>query len=552
MKMRKVLALSVVVALLGSSFVGCGEKKEGPNPTTSAVETSVQAEATEAKQLDKEAVELNFYFPGDAPAGLQDVLDEFYKQTKNTINAKLNFNFTPWGEHANKIQIKIATGENVDSVFDAQWQSMPQMIAKKTYVNLDEYFLNDKYPGLKKAFDEQYVNNNKMQDENKEYHVYGIPFTRTYGMVQGAIVRKDLREKYGLPEIKSVADLETFFDAVLKNEGGKIVPFGHNGATSGFATILLNDWKTRNLISTVAVSNQFGIQTILQDNGKVIPFVTGENIPQLDSKYKNAIDKGMSSYEKAKMWYGKDYLEKDVMTQKDCIGFFKVGKYASIFSDTAQFNATYREVEKNVPGAKLEFAVLDQDIRDFKPGVIGTDFKAWNFACIPVNSQNIERTMMFFDWLFTNQANHDLIELGIEGKNWIKVGDDKFKIPDEVDATKNYNFPGYVLTWNPNYIRYPSDWSDQLIKYDRYPGDPNNCVKLPLTGFSFNAEPVKTEIAKVGPIAKQYGDLLELGLSKDVKGTVETMVEKEKQLGLEKIKQEVKKQVEEFLNSNKK
>ena len=70
--------------------------------------------------------------------------------------------------------------------------------------------------------------------------------------------------------------------------------------------------------------------------------------------------------------------------------------------------------------------------------------------------------MKFFDWLYSSKDNHDLFEYGIPGKHWQAVGDNQIKLLDEA---KNYNFPGYELTWNPAMIRLNSDLDETVKKY---------------------------------------------------------------------------------------
>ena len=100
-----------------------------------------------------------------------------------------------------------------------------------------------------------------------------------------------------------------------------------------------------------------------------------------------------------------------------------------------------------------------------KPGTQSTDGKAWNFLAIPASSKKIERTMEFLDWIFSSQENNDLFTFGIEGTNWEAVGKNQWKLPDGVDPTKNYMFPGYQLTWNPTFNRIPAGLPEQIQKY---------------------------------------------------------------------------------------
>ncbi|WP_159883159.1 extracellular solute-binding protein [Paenibacillus puerhi] len=544
---KKTLQYVTVAAAMSLLFAGCSTPQQQPPAKPDEKQLPSTGSDTPAQpKKTPEPVTLHFYFPGDPPKDQQAVLDEFYNRTKDTLNTKLVFNWVPWDQLKEKIGLKLASGEQVDAVFDAQWNTMPQMISKGTYIQLDSYFNNDKYPGLKKAFPPEYINNNKFIDAKNEEHIYGIPFTRNYGAAGTLIIRKDLRVKYGLPEIKSVADLEVFFDEVLKNEKG-MVPFGVKGSLaslgnwlepyskpSGYSAILAGDLLTK-----------FAIK-----DGKVDVIFHGEDISKLPPPMNDKQNAYVNEIT-ARKWQQKGYMEKDVISQKDDSGFFKSGKFAVIGGDTGSATL-HRELKQAVPGAELEYVSLVPGVAEGKPGSLTTDFKAWNFSSIPVTSKNADRVMAFFEWLYADPQNHDLFEYGIQGKHWEPVGSDKFKIPAGADASKTYSFPGYVLTWNPSFVRYPDDFPESGLKIEQYTAKQESFVKSPIAGFTLNAEPIKSELAKVGPEFKKARTIAMLGLTDNYEGVYNEALEKMKKMGLETIRAEIQKQLEAFLAAQKK
>lgn len=531
-----VAALGMAVSLAS----GCS-KDSGPASSSPAASASGTDGPAASKKLDP--VTLHFYFFGDEPKGMNMVLDEFYNRTKDTLNTKLQFTFVPFDQYKDKVSLKIAAGENVDAVFDAPWMSMPQMIGKGAYTNLDGYFNNDKYPGLKKAFPQDYTDNNKFIDNKKEEHLYGIPFTRAYGYLAGVIIRKDLRVKYGLPEIKTIEELENFFELVLKNEKG-MLPLavnGANGSVFNFNYPAIPDEK-----QIYVQAGQDVYPRISLKNGKADVFFKGEDYSKLEPPF-NTMESNYWKDMIARKWYQKGYIEKDVISQKDAGSFFKAGKFAAMGSDTAGYEQNIADLKKHVPGADLEFAVFNKAVQEGKPGAILTNFKAWNFISIPTTSKHADRVMMFFDWLFADQANHDLFEHGIEGKHWMPVGKDKFKLPDGMNPADHYVFPGYELSWNPIYVRKAEDTPDSILKVDKYLADPKSFIRSPIASFTLDAEPIKSELAKVGPEFRTAQQLAGLGLTDDIEGVFQNAVAKANKMGLDKIKAEIKSQVEAYL-----
>ena len=91
-----------------------------------------------------------------------------------------------------------------------------------------------------------------------------------------------------------------------------------------------------------------------------------------------------------------------------------------------------------------------------------------NFVCVPISSSKVDLTMKFLDWLFSSEENHDLFELGIEGEDWEPVGEDQYRVIEGETAAQTYTFPGYVLTWNPNYVKFPDTLPDDILAYKKY------------------------------------------------------------------------------------
>ena len=184
---------------------------------------------------------------------------------------------------------------------------------------------------------------------------------------------------------------------------------------------------------------------------------------------------------------------------------------------------------------------------------------AWNFICVPVTTPEAktERVMKFFDWMFSSVENHDLIEWGIEGKHFVAVGTDQYTYPEGLDLTTNYNFPGYELSWNPNFIRYPKDYPEDVLHVMKSANDTKTYYDPMLSGFRFNGDPVKNQLANPDFLtAKTKSDNLTLGIFADVEAeyaAIDAEMGKNKilQEDIAAIKAEVIKQAESYLAERK-
>jgi putative aldouronate transport system substrate-binding protein len=475
MKAKRISVALLALTVLGATACSNNKQEQASPATTGSGKQAASAPAP---------VTLKGMLFGDQPKDMQVVFDEFEKRTKDTLNTKLNIQWNPISDHKQKVKLMMAAGEETDFVFEAEFMNLKELVPQGAYAQLDKYFNNDAYPGLKKAFPKEYIESNKRYDG----HLYTIPFTQYFYDIDAVFLRKDLREKYGLPPIKSYDDLQKFYDKVLENEKG-LTPLAVRGV-KGFQNLLQGE---NPVLPNVLQSGTSIIK--LSDDLKKVESIVGIGDPasewaKLPAPYNNP-HTAFPYLDKWAEW--SKYLEKDVVSQKDEVGYFMSGKAASVYRNLSNYSQDRKKLKDTIPGADLEMFVFKTPVREMKPKAIGVDYRANNNIAIPANSKNIDRTMKFFDWLFSSRENHDLIEYGIPGKHWEAVGDGQIKLLDEA---KNYNFPGYEFTWNPTMIRLSSDLDENVRKYYEYSAKSDTYYAPTMGQFKFDNSLVKSETAK--------------------------------------------------------
>jgi hypothetical protein len=108
-------------------------------------------------------------------------------------------------------------------------------------------------------------------------------------------------------------------------------------------------------------------------------------------------------------------------------------------------------------------------------------------------------------------------------------------------------FPGYQMTWNPNSIRNLAGMDEQVYQLLDYSMNVDSYYQTPLAGFTFNTEPVKSEIAKVTPVMDQIGQIYASGAFQDTFKKAYDYNQKARKLGLDKIREEAMKQINAYL-----
>jgi putative aldouronate transport system substrate-binding protein len=490
--------------------------------------------------------------PTSQVTDFEEVWNEVYKQTDSTLNTRVRYVFTGFDDIGQRVSLRIASGEQLDGAFVAQWTnpSMQQMISQGLLTNLDKYFNNDAYPGLKKYFSPEYLSANSFTDARNETHIYAIPLTSSYGTgIEGFYYRKDLADKYGVGEINSYDKMIQYFDAIKKNEPG-MEPFV---TIDGLVPRVIR--PTYHTIPKTSGHNDLNISgtqvwVAIGDDG--VAYAARHFIPEMDPKYRSLLkgpykdEDPLLMYRIARDWYEKEYVGREIHIEKDHEGKFMAGRAASYNRAVDTYPNILTRFKTSLPNGELGVWLSSDTSRYNVAKVEGTAFTAWNFLAIPTTSKNADRVMALMEWIFSDRSHHDLLEYGIQGKHWIPAGNDKFDYPAGLDPAKYYNFSSYVLTMNPLLTRYSVDTPDVIVNTLVRGGDSNWFYKRADTGFSFVSDSVATETAKLNDLAA-YRLALEDGIYSNVEAEVARVQRLYDEAGFARVAAEVERQFNEFL-----
>lgn len=152
--------------------------------------------------------------------------------------------------------------------------------------------------------------------------------------------------------------------------------------------------------------------------------------------------------------------------------------------------------------------------------------------------------MQLMNLLYTDKDIVNLLDNGIEGKHYVKNADGTIKAPEGVTDT-GYLFNQWEIgnnalasVWEGT----PTDIWDQIKKFN------DSAIFSKALGFSFDASPVKTEVAAATNVLNQYKVGLESG-SLDP-ALLSEFNSKLKAAGLDKIIAEKQKQLDAWAAAN--
>lgn len=493
--------------------------------------------------------EINIYLwsaDGATPKGFDQVVKHFNDNYGKDLGLTVNFSFDTQDDYKTKLNLNIAAKkDDYDMVFDAGWIYLNDFAKKEYYYNLADYFkAGSKYQGLVNSFQESYINSNLFNNG-----VYGVPLTETFGEISVAYIRKDWRIECSLDNtwtkptsiatssvtcdnlsdgIDNFDELEYYLYWIKENKPEATPILSNKDATWGAWDII----NTRDLPSKSAqdfVNN--GIKTDIKlsptvtakayiKNGQVIAAtVTDENpnsengLSAFPAGFNETDSAWQEQYTLARRWAEDGIISPNVLNTSDADAQFRSGIGGCVVQTINNFNAVESQLKSVDPNAELEIYVNNIALREKRAGYAQTDFKAWNFLCIPktVSEGKKDLCMKFLNWIFESREHHDLFQYGIKGVHWDEAKDASGNYIEGtvVNSLENpYTFPAYELTWNPNYIRVTYASDPKVMEYVEYMYDINRYVAIPYSEFQFDyarTSELSTAFSN-GDIAENYSE----------------------------------------------
>jgi putative aldouronate transport system substrate-binding protein len=529
------VALTVVLTLGLAGCGGQGSTAEGSTSAeTSAVESTPAGTSADAGNTGIDTsteAKLVGYLLGAAPDGSPAVFEELNKKLKQDINATMTINYIGWSELDAKYPLVLAAGDNIDWIFTADWCKYTTEAAKGAFYELTEDMLGKYMPKEVTALDPEGWKQAKIDGK-----IYMIPTSTPDRKGYGVTIRGDLREKYGIPEIKRVSDLEPYLDAIKKNNP-EMIPINMDNTFDINAVIfyLMNETggNIQDLFATTGSGGGVFREFDGSDPWKVFTL--------FDEPYYSALK---DAAKVMKSWYEKGYLNKNIFANtvrsKDAFEQGKsgvgIGNTADLQTNTAKGKEMGWKVEIVQANTKAGHSIANSFLN--------------NGVAIAQSSKNPERTMMALDLMMQDKDYSTLLQYGLEGVNHV-IKDGKADLPDGVTAeTNTYNWDGNGFWFvNKDIVAPRATWTDEYIKLVADLRD-NVLIPDPVAGFAVSTDNIKTEVANVQNVYKQYFNTIAIGSVKDVDAAFETLKQKMEAAGLQKMRDEAAAQLAAWKTAN--
>ncbi len=521
---KKMLSLLLTVAMTATMVTGCGNTDNGGTPakestaaestsTTveeskdTAAETTAEEENTDSVLKDGNVVELVMLTPFADQPDREAVEDAFNEALLKHVDAKVTFKGVDLS-NSEQTNLMLASGEPADILMYANTTTIRNMALRGQILPLDDLAATygketlASIDGIEKS---AYVNG----------ELYGFPTFRDLATSVGVNCRKDWLEESGMKaeDIKTWDDVETLFDKVKEKHPDAYMAT----ANPGSPIVSYGEVRYDSIVS--------GVGCRMDDNDGHIDIV---NVYATDDFKEMA--------ERAYKWNQKGYFPPDPTTQTVQV------------NEWLQMDKSFAALVSIHPGMRYEMQLStgkEMVSLQIEHGALKGEGCGWFQWLIPSQCVAPEKAMAVINLLFSDPEIVNLYLYGIEGKDYTFVDEEKglIAIPDDTgwrigNAVVGDSRVAYV----PDF--YPADIYEQWDEYNK------SADKSPLFGFVFDNTNVKSEVTAVENVVSKYRAIVGCGVA-DPDETMTKVNEELEAAGIQKIIDEMQKQVDEWQSSQK-
>lgn len=402
-----------------------------------------------------------------------------------------------------RMNMKMAARENFDLCFTGYNNNYAKAVYNGGLLEIGE-MLQTVTPDLYAALPEYAWEVAKMDGK-----IYAVPNLQFYANPTSVWFFDDLAQKYGFDtkSIKHIEDCEPYFEKIVQNETN-IIPF-------------LTDYGTVHWTSPVYEEIAPGI--VIRKDGSSSQVEIIYDTPE----YKQAISK-------LHEWYKKGILRSDLVSAAnsgtDEVSAGKIAAHGSGWNPTAE--TTQEQLYKRpVSIVPIEEPYMTKDLSVSAMTGIG------------INSKHPEEALKVIELVNTNNDVLNLLFLGIKDKHYTLNEEGKFtKIPDS-----GWSVGGAWMFGNQFNAALAEGQADDVWEVTAQLN--LDSQKSPMLGFTLDQDPIKNEISQLSAVTKEFDLTLQIV---ENYANYDKMMAKMKQAGIDRIKEEVQRQVDAYLAENNK
>lgn len=523
---KRVVALLMACLMAGSLLGGCGKSAEQPAANTGGQDEQQKQEET-ASQEDAggsnesgDIVELSFYMSNSPVVDQDRIMTKANEIIEKEIGAHLNLIMVDGSQYQEKMNLMINTGDAWDLCFAANWLDFYNQAAKGAYADLTELLPTlapETYSRIPEGLWKDVTVNGKIV-ASVNYQQWGVAARK------GFKFRSDLAEEVGFdwqavkgkPTLEALNMTGEFIGKALEKHPDMI---GWETAEGGTL------WKSDALYWDMEAVG----------DSQLPGWVRYDDPDTVINQF--ATDEFMEFCKIMRDWYEKGYVRKDGATVTDTSVDRKAAKFVAElcygWPDSVDFPENADVAKMSMCEPDVAPAVAVSTTRTVLPAGAGS------VAAVAVNakSPNIEKAVELIELLNTNDELYMLITQGEEGVDHVYGEDGTVSL---VDGKYNFNYNEWQIgqSYSPDFTRALYSRNEAGDKQKESQGivfeADRNADESPLSGFVFDSEPVKTQIANCTSILEEMRPALCSG-SVDPETKVPELLERLESAGVNDI-----------------
>lgn len=506
--MKQKVFRSTLAVMVGASMLltGCGSN-EANNGSTSA-----------GKGDDSKPVVLTWYYPDDVSPHTDKMWEELNKYLQEKINVVVDYKVVPWGEYTTKTNTIKSAGQEFDIMFESG--SYASTVNQGAAAPITEY-LDTAGKDMKEAIPESVW---KAATINGD--IYGVPTYKDSAAVWGFIYNKTIADEAGIeiPESIDISTegLETFYRNAKEKIDAHYGPDNDILVTKGFS--MIDPFET--LSGRIAVANISGDPMFAGRQPGEVFSIYGE--PEVLEYYKMV--RGLVEDK----IYPMDTKNMDVNPYK---------QDGTLFSEMVM---GYVDFPANGWSNEYEtgFIPADNTYMTTLNATFGTNI-------VGVNSKNAEKAVELLNLINTDNYVANTIRFGIEGEYYNVTEDNRLDfagtLNEDPSARAYYRWYGWQFG-NIFAMSLPVQENDAL--FEKLEEANEKALPADHIGFVVDTSNIVNELASISAVTAKYDENLIFGMVQDVEGNLAKMNAELETAGLQKVLDEVQKQVNEWRAAN--
>ncbi len=448
-----------------------------------------------------------WYLPGEKQADIETVNEAASKISMAKAGVKVELQFIDDSAYSQRMKMNFASAsDDFDLCFTGYINPYRDAVLRGAYLELDDYIANSEPI---KANVPDYA----LKCSTVGGKIYGIPNMQIMATsCTGLCIQEDLAQEYGLnpDDIKCLEDIEPFL-AWVKEKHPELYPFKTGDMGGG----------TRN--EPPATDAFYGGTKVYKNEDGTFSVTS----PFTEEEY-------LGDMQLYRSWFEKGYIRQDIASITDQSAEQAAGKFA-VWRCVYKPGGT-EEHNANNPNNRCIIIQISDAFMPYNAG-------STTMTAINVASKHPDEAFKIMELANSDKEFYNILAYGVEGKHYNLDENGRVVLIKNSGYKPNGSWK-FGSVFNSLLVPGQDDdvWEETIAFNDA-------ARKSDIMGFTFDTTPVRTEIGQIQTVSGKYKQG-SLGFE-PLEAWRPKMMEELEEAGVEKVRAELEKQLNEWAKANK-